>query len=270
MQQTETPLITVITVVYNDEPGVRKTLESVATQTYERLCHVVIDGGSNDGTVQAIEAFAPGLRYWHSRPDKGLYDAMNLGIQAADEGFCYFLNAGDVFDGPETIALCAAGMQDPEALYVGICVIHSRFGQWLNPGSPRHVARILNRQDYPHHQSSFYPTSFLKNVGFDTRYRFIADIVLNRRAIKELKIDYLPVRIAHSELGGFSTGAQSWKQIRRYVRDEMLFVTETTGLTLVKRLKIESKYFLKYVLSNIGQGSGLHWLMDVKHRLVNG
>ena len=270
MLQKNEPVINVITVVYNDKGGIRKTLDSVASQTYSQINHIVIDGGSSDGTAGVIKEFEPQLHYWHSKPDRGLYDAMNTGISIASEGYCYFLNSGDVFDSPATISESAERMDDPDALYVGICTIHSRFGSWTNPGSPRHVRRILNRQEHPHHQSLFYPVAFLKKYGFDIRYRYIADVVLNTFAINVLEIHYLPIMIAHSELGGISTGAQSWKQIRRYVSDEIIYASELATLTWLKRVKIESKYFFKYVLSNIDQGAGLHWLMDVKHRILNG
>lgn len=93
--------LSIITVVYNDVAGFIKTAESVAAQRefYPEIEYVVIDGGSKDGTAEAIRDAAAGVDYWVSEPDLGIYDAMNKGIRAATGTALLFLNAGDYFVG---------------------------------------------------------------------------------------------------------------------------------------------------------------------------
>lgn len=122
--------ISIITINYNDATGLKKTLESVATQTYPNIEHIIVDGGSTDGSVDVIREYADkqvrGERLevkgkenskadnqattpytihhtptkhavlWISEPDKGIYNAMNKGIKLATGDYCQFLNSGDI------------------------------------------------------------------------------------------------------------------------------------------------------------------------------
>lgn len=102
--------LSIITVVYNDRAGFIKTAKSVAEQRgfYPEIEYVVIDGGSKDGTAEAIAEDTSGIDYWVSEPDKGIYDAMNKGIRAATGSALLFLNAGDYFVGDVLSSFCTA------------------------------------------------------------------------------------------------------------------------------------------------------------------
>jgi len=77
------PLLSVITVVYNNVNHIERTLLSVINQTYNRIEYIVIDGGSTDGTLEIIEKYASRIDKLISKPDKGIYDAMNKGLALA-------------------------------------------------------------------------------------------------------------------------------------------------------------------------------------------
>lgn len=89
--------ISVITVTYNAAQFVEGTILSVLAQTYKHIEYVIIDGGSKDGTLDIIKKYETSIARWVSEPDKGLYDAMNKGIQSATGDFILFMNAGDRF-----------------------------------------------------------------------------------------------------------------------------------------------------------------------------
>lgn len=93
----------VITVTYNAEKTLERTLKSVQEQTYPYLEHLIVDGASTDGTVALIQKYTSDNVKWTSEPDRGLYDAMNKAIVMAPEGYLCFLNAGDTFFSPETV-----------------------------------------------------------------------------------------------------------------------------------------------------------------------
>ncbi len=94
------PLISVVTVAYNDASNLEATIRSVARQSYPRVEHIIIDGGSTDGSVDIVRSSRAPLMFWTSEPDDGVYDAMNKGIAAAKGDWITFLNAGDTyFDG---------------------------------------------------------------------------------------------------------------------------------------------------------------------------
>ena len=91
--------LSVITINYNNRDGLRKTIESVVNQTCKDFEYVIIDGGSTDGSVDVIKEYADRINYWVSEPDKGIYNAMNKGIDVAQGEYCLFLNSGDyLFD----------------------------------------------------------------------------------------------------------------------------------------------------------------------------
>ena len=95
--------LSVITVTYNAEKTLQRTLKSVAGQTYPFIEHVIVDGASTDGTVQLIQEHeGEGVR-WISEPDKGLYDAMNKAMGMATGDWLCFLNAGDTFHETKTV-----------------------------------------------------------------------------------------------------------------------------------------------------------------------
>lgn len=98
------PLISVITVVYNDVRNIVDTMESVFAQTYPAIDYIVIDGGSNDGTAEAIKPYEDRLGYFVSEKDDGMYDALNKGIGIARGEWVIVLNSGDVFCSPSSLA----------------------------------------------------------------------------------------------------------------------------------------------------------------------
>ena len=97
------PLFSIITVTYNAEKWIERTLLSVLSQTYPNIEYIVIDGASKDGTMEIAGRYASGITCLKSEPDKGIYDAMNKGIQQATGDYIWFLNAGDTLHNADTV-----------------------------------------------------------------------------------------------------------------------------------------------------------------------
>ena len=91
------PRVTIITVVRNDESHIRETIVSALAQSGVEVQYLVLDGASTDGTAEIIRSFANHLDYWHSKPDLGMYDAMNQAIAMADGEWISILNSGDTY-----------------------------------------------------------------------------------------------------------------------------------------------------------------------------
>ena len=89
------PLISIITVVYNGEKYLEKTIQSIINQTYNNVEYIIIDGGSTDGTLDIIKKYEDKIDYWVSEKDKGIYDAMNKGIQVSQGEIIGIVNADD-------------------------------------------------------------------------------------------------------------------------------------------------------------------------------
>ena len=97
------PKISIITVTYNAKNVIQPTIGSVIDQTYSNIEYIIVDGSSTDGTVDIINKYREHVSKFISEPDKGIYDAMNKGLQAATGDFVWFMNAGDLIYNPDTL-----------------------------------------------------------------------------------------------------------------------------------------------------------------------
>lgn len=88
--------LSIITINLNDSEGLKKTIESVINQTFKNFEFIIIDGGSEDNSINVIQAFRQNVNYWISEIDNGIFHAMNKGILKATGEFLLFLNSGDI------------------------------------------------------------------------------------------------------------------------------------------------------------------------------
>lgn len=175
----QSPSVSIVTVTLNAAGTLGATLDSVRAQSYPSIRHIVIDGGSADGTPALVTARgAPGVVFV-SEPDNGLYDAMNKGLALADGDLVLFLNADDTLLHPRAIeqAVRAIGRAGARADVYCAGVV------WMYPDSGRsrvwHHGRVsrcsLYRRSLPH-QGMFVRRGVFDRVGgFDTGFRIVAD-----------------------------------------------------------------------------------------------
>ena len=183
------PTVTVITPVFNAAGTIRQTLASVREQDYPGLEHVVVDGGSTDGTVDILRE-AEGLR-WISEPDRGLAHALNKGIALATGDVIGELNADDVYEPGALRAVGAAFEARPDAMWLtGYCRIIDGDGREIRPRVTRYKNALLRRYSlglYLTHNFVSAPSTFFRRAtleeagGFDERYRISVDYDLQLR-----------------------------------------------------------------------------------------
>jgi len=97
LEMMSRPLVSVVTVSFNSGKTIRRTIESVANQTYDRIEFIVVDGGSTDDTLSIIGEYADVVSCVISEPDQGIYDAMNKGVRAANGEWIHLLNSDDYY-----------------------------------------------------------------------------------------------------------------------------------------------------------------------------
>lgn len=115
--------LSIITINYNNAEGLRKTLASVASQTYRDIEHVIVDAASTDGSVDVIRDYESANRssvhpltiVWSSKKDKGIYNGMNIGIQRATGDYIQILNSGDLLAAPDVTERMMAALDSLNA-----------------------------------------------------------------------------------------------------------------------------------------------------------
>jgi glycosyltransferase involved in cell wall biosynthesis len=112
--------LSIITINKNNAAGLEKTIQSVICQTFSDYEYIVIDGASEDGSVDIIKKYADKITYWVSEPDAGIYNAMNKGIKVARGDFCLFLNSADCLIEADTLKNVfdeIAGLEEADIYY---------------------------------------------------------------------------------------------------------------------------------------------------------
>lgn len=230
------PTVSIITITYNAERFLERTIQSIVAQQATDYEYLVIDGGSTDGTLAIIQRYDDHITQWISEPDKGLYDAMNKGLHRAQGRYVWFMNAGDELYDPQTLArllerinTTSADVYYSDALFVqddnqqGTVAVGLRSA--VTPHSlPRnltwqdmalgmkvcHQAFIANRRIAPD-----YPTDNLS-----------ADLDWEIRCLKASRlIEFLPFVLCRYLLGGVSV-----QQHRRSLSDRFKVLVDHFGL----------------------------------------
>jgi len=217
------PKISVITVCYNAAKTIEQTLESVLNQTYSFIEYIIIDGASTDGTLSLIEKYRDKISMLVSEKDKGLYDAMNKGLQQATGDYVFFLNADDLFydNGVlEKLAEAANNHNFPDVLY-GEAMFMDESGKELGLRSEQTTQRVpeqLHWKSLKHGMVISHQAFLVKRtaaVSFDMRYRLCADIDWMIRCLKKAQSCFnTHLIISKFRMGGLSKQQQkrSWKE----------------------------------------------------------
>ncbi len=203
--------ISVITVVYNSAHTIADALNSVAQQTYSDIEHIVIDGGSSDGTVSVIESHRDALAHFVSEPDNGIYDAMNKGLRLASGDVVGFLNADDVYAHNEVLSRIAELHQDSS---LDGCYANLVYFDDLNDSK---VQRHWRSKDYtpglcfkgwmPAHPTFYLKKQAVDNIGyFKPELGNQADLEFCARAFElhNISSHYSPEIWVHMRTGGAS------------------------------------------------------------------
>lgn len=171
------PLISIITITYNAEAVVLPTLISIKNQNFKNFEHIIIDGASNDKTLDIINTSKIENSIIISEPDKGLYDAMNKGILHSSGKYLIFLNAGDSFHSTDTLKSYAeAALNNPDIIYGDTILVDFN----RNFVAPRHLSAPpkLNFDSFKHGMLVCHQAFMVKkeiSPLYNLNYRFSAD-----------------------------------------------------------------------------------------------
>lgn len=209
------PLITIITVVYNAIKADRlecfmQCIESVHDQSYENIEHIIVDGGSDDGTIQLIQEYEnKGWIKYISEPDAGIYDAMNKGATLAKGEYLAFLNSDDFYDDFKGIEKCIKKLvkTNSDFLYAKAKIISEDnkkiFKNHLH-AKPT-LSMVFTKMPFSH-QTMIVKTNIFKKLGmYDLKYKSASDYDFVLKMIfNKCKYDMYNYKLTTCRQGGFS------------------------------------------------------------------
>lgn len=217
-----------ITVNLNNKKGLRWTMESVFDQTcFDQIDYIVIDGGSTDGSKDVIEDYWSMLYHFTSEKDKGIYNAMNKGIDAANDEYCIFLNSGDTFYKTNVVEMMCEHL-DADIVYGDLMIYQANLkdGCFLKEYTDVIPADYFTYEALPH-EAAFIRTDLLKRKHFREDYRIISDTIFFHEAIVEDKATYRhePCIVTNFYLGGVSSDYPKLeREKRRYFKGKGRFI----------------------------------------------
>lgn len=221
------PLVSIVTAVLNGEAHLARSIESVRDQNYPHVEHVIVDGGSLDGTLEIVQRYENALARQISEPDEGIYDAMNKGIRMARGEIVGLLNADDFYPHPEVISEVVQTFKRTgvDAVFADLIIV--------DRDNPERIVRYYDSSGF--HPSCFaqgwmppHPTFFVLRKHYEslglyrTDYNIAADYELLTRFLARHKLSYarIPKVLVHMRTGGVSSRniKSNWILNREIVR----------------------------------------------------
>ena len=246
--------VSIVTITYNAARTLQRTLDSVACQTYADIEHLIIDGASKDDTVAIAQRYQEQSRHEvviQSEPDRGLYDAMNKGLQKATGDYLVFLNAGDTLyaaDTIETVARCASKPLTPNtltpntqhptpntpAILYGDTAITDAEGNFLHLRTHR-PPETLTWKSFKQgmlvcHQAFYVRTEIAREFPYDLQYRHSADVDWCIRIMHEAEKRQMPLVNTHTILANFEEGGDTTQHHRESLKERFKVMMQHYGL----------------------------------------
>jgi len=243
--------ISIVTVSLNADKTIEKTIKSVTNQSYKNIEYIIIDGGSNDSTLEIINKYGDKIDYWVSEPDYGLYHAMNKGIEKATGDIVGLINADDYyFDGVfENVIKAFEGKSLDNYIF---------YGDMVHNGEIVHGWREkkLRIGAFSNHPTMFCPKKIYNKIGvYKLWYKILADYDFMYRAyhLFNIKPLYYAETISYFRVGGLASN-----NIFRSLTEEMLIKIEN-GEKIYLSFSIYLLKLLKFSLSIIRSKVGIYF-----------
>lgn len=234
-------VISIITVSYNASTTIEQTILSVIKQTYKNIEYIIIDGGSQDKTIDIIKKYENRISYWISESDKGIYDAMNKGLAVATGDYVLFLGADDKLFSDDTITKIIPSLKEEQIYYGDSYITQIRKIYW---GKFNKYKLSLGNIC---HQAIFYPKKIYKTKHYKTEYKIYADYVYNLELFPFYKFKYLNETISIFNYNGVSSSQND----SCFSKDQYYIILKTLGILPVTiRIIFQFTRNIKHILKS--------------------
>lgn len=234
----------IITVTLNNLEGLKRTHASIQKLAEKNFEWIVIDGGSNDGTIDFLES---SCENFISEKDSGIYDAMNKGIEKSSGDYLIFMNAGDVFFDEKTLSKIP---QDFDFIY----------GDALEDHHYKKARKFLDYKKHmiTHHQAMIYSRELIGDFRYNLNYKIAADFDFTARVLNRAKnIKYITQPLCVFESGGVS---QTQNKLGRY--EQFRIRTKLKLVSPIENISIFMAQFLALLLRL--KYPALYWRMKAR------
>lgn len=213
------PMVSVVTPVYNGVTTMEQAINSVITQTYDNLEHIVVDGGSQDGTVDLLKEYDNSIDYWVSEPDGGISSAFNKGLGLARGDIIGIINADDFYE-PHAVARAVEALSGGASFVFGGCTYIDDEGrqEYIRPAED-YIKHIDKFMPHIHHPTVFVRREVYERFGgFDESLKYAMDYDFFLRLFRGGCVgEAIEENLAYMRIGGVST--ENYFAVRREVRD---------------------------------------------------
>lgn len=239
------PKISIITVSYNADQYIERTINSIVNQSYTDIEYLIIDGGSTDNTLLIIDKYKNHVDILVSEPDKGLYDAMNKGINIASGEYINFMNAGDTFYDNNTLENVFKNSSGEDFLY-GDTIIINEVGQTRPLHKKKPNQKSLNYKSFIKGMIICHQSMIIKKecmVQYDySKYKLACDI---EWAIKTSK-NCTSFKDAGVYIAKFLDGGVSRNNVWRAVKERFWISVDHYGFinTIFEQFTILGEYII--------------------------
>ena len=211
---SSSPLISIITINYNDKVGLERTLKSITNQTYQDFEYLVIDGNSKDGSKDIIEKYQDKIDYWISEPDKGIYNAMNKGIKKANGKYLLFINSGDELYNSDVLNEYHKLIHTEDFVYFDINIIGEQ-NSFIKK-YPSNITFSYLYQDTLPHPATFIKKYLFEKVGlYDERLKIVSDWKFFILALAKHNVSYRynEATLSTFYLDGISSNSENFNKL---------------------------------------------------------
>ena len=219
-KKRNTPLISIVTVVFNGEKHIEQCIRSVLEQTYKNFQYIIIDGGSNDNSLKIIKKYEKKIDYWVSEKDRGIYDAFNKGMKVAKGKFVGFINSDDVYR-KNALRIISNYYFDNKCFDFIFGSVKKHWGV-LYGFRPYKIKYSWGF--YSSHSTGFFiKRDVAEKVGlYNIKYKYHADYDYFYRLIVKKKMQGVSTKknelIGVFRRGGFSSQISFWKKLKEEIK----------------------------------------------------
>lgn len=205
VSQPGRPLVTIVTAVFQNEDSFQRCIDSVVRQTYPNVEYIIVDGGSRDGTVDLIRRNEDVVDYFISEPDKGIYSAMNKGIELAQGDYICLLNSDDVYEADyieKAVALALSDPDQPDVVYTD----YSQGDKYM-AAQPIGPGVLLGHLNICHNTFLGSARAYDRIGPYDESQKIVSDAIWIRAAYNGgVRFAHLPEPLFTLTEGGLSSG----------------------------------------------------------------